>query len=288
VIDLTPDSWTAANRRQTLLDLGDWTRSALEEWLDGAKEVVHIGYAKHANTGDHLILRGEQLLFESLGVTWHELPMTTFHIPERMRDLPLIFKGGGYLGDPGAWHYSKMSRWVLRQRSKVLLMGCSAYFNEVDPARWARTMRWSDTTIFCRDVMSLAILEEHFPGVAKLVPDSAYYASRALRHQPGNKRVLLARSDRETGEAKLASRYPDVKDAVEWLEEGVNPGNVVDVIASKLDQASWIATDRLHVHVAAKLLGIPHDFLANSYHKNEGFYRTWSADDPLVTWVPVS
>ncbi|MCO4773722.1 MAG: polysaccharide pyruvyl transferase family protein [Deltaproteobacteria bacterium] len=287
-MELSADRWTPENRYETLLSLGDRTRTALKEWLGDAREVVHIGYAKHANTGDHLILRAEQMLFESLGVKWIELPMSTRLIPEKLRDTPLIFKGGGYLGDPGAWHYSKMSRWVLRHRAPVLLMPCSAYFKEVTPERWARTMRWSDTTIFCRDVISLGILEEHFPGVAKLVPDSAFYSARVIAHRAGSDRVILARSDRETGGAKLAERYPDVKKKVEWLEKGVHPGNVMDVIAKKLDGASWIVTDRLHVHVAAKMLGLPHDFLANSYHKNEGFYRTWSAEDPLVTWVPVA
>ena len=63
-MELSADRWTPANRHETLLSLGDRTRAAVKEWLGDAREVVHIGYAKHANTGDHLILRAEQLFDE--------------------------------------------------------------------------------------------------------------------------------------------------------------------------------------------------------------------------------
>jgi pyruvyl transferase EpsO len=38
-----------------------------------------------------------------------------------------------------------------------------------------------------------------------------------------------------------------------------------------------IITNRLHGHILCLLLEIPHIFLPNSYHKNEGFYQTWTA-----------
>lgn len=281
---LTAEAWSPGQRAGTLRRLGDRTRSEVEAWLDGARRVVHIGYASHANTGDHLILRAEQMLFEDLGVEYVPLPMDTFRIPEELRDLPLLFKGGGYLGDPGAWHYKKMSRWILRQRAPVLLMPSSAFFKEVAPALWQRTCRWADVTVFSRDTTSLGIVNDLVPNLARLVPDSAYYSARALTHRPGPTRVLLPRSDRETGGAGLPQRYPKL-DVREWLEKGVNPANVLDVIAQKLDGVGWLGTDRLHVHVAAKILGIPHDFLGNSYHKNRAFHATWSVNDPLVGWV---
>ncbi len=281
---LTAASWAPDTRMATLRRLGDRTRDEVERWLDGAKKVVHIGYASHANTGDHLILRAEQMMFDDLGVEYVPLPMDTFRIPEELRGFPLLFKGGGYLGDPGAWHYKKMSRWILRQKAPVLLMPSSAYFKTVDPALWQRTCRWADVTVFSRDTISLGIVNDLVPDLARLVPDSAFYAARALSHRPGGTAVLLPRSDRETGGAGLPDRYPQVE-IREWLEKGVDPDNVLDVIAQKLDGVGWLGTDRLHVHVAAKILGIPHDFLGNSYHKNRAFHGTWSVHDPLVQWV---
>ncbi|MEG4589163.1 polysaccharide pyruvyl transferase family protein [Microcoleus sp. MOSTC5] len=41
-------------------------------------------------------------------------------------------------------------------------------------------------------------------------------------------------------------------------------------------QHRLIITNRLHGHILCILLRIPHIFLANSYHKNESFYDTWT------------
>lgn len=46
-----------------------------------------------------------------------------------------------------------------------------------------------------------------------------------------------------------------------------------------------IVTNRLHGHILSVLLGIPHVFLPNSYHKNEAFYKTWTKDIPFCTFV---
>lgn len=41
-------------------------------------------------------------------------------------------------------------------------------------------------------------------------------------------------------------------------------------------QHRLIITNRLHGHILCLILGIPHVFLANAYHKNESFYQTWT------------
>ncbi|HEY9648429.1 MAG TPA: polysaccharide pyruvyl transferase family protein, partial [Chroococcidiopsis sp.] len=46
-----------------------------------------------------------------------------------------------------------------------------------------------------------------------------------------------------------------------------------------------IMTNRLHGHILATLLGIPHIFLPNSYHKNQAFYRAWTKDLPGCRFV---
>jgi exopolysaccharide biosynthesis predicted pyruvyltransferase EpsI len=46
-----------------------------------------------------------------------------------------------------------------------------------------------------------------------------------------------------------------------------------------------IITNRLHGHILCILLGIPHIFLANSYHKNESFYETWTHQVPFCRFV---
>jgi exopolysaccharide biosynthesis predicted pyruvyltransferase EpsI len=46
-----------------------------------------------------------------------------------------------------------------------------------------------------------------------------------------------------------------------------------------------IITNRLHGHILCLLLEIPHIFLPNSYHKNEGFYQTWTKEIPFCEFV---
>jgi pyruvyl transferase EpsO len=43
-----------------------------------------------------------------------------------------------------------------------------------------------------------------------------------------------------------------------------------------------VVTDRLHGHILALLLGIPHVVLDNSYGKLHHFIRTWTHASPLV------
>lgn len=46
-----------------------------------------------------------------------------------------------------------------------------------------------------------------------------------------------------------------------------------------------IITNRLHGHILATLLRIPHVFLPNSYHKNQAFYETWTAGIPYCRFA---
>lgn len=53
----------------------------------------------------------------------------------------------------------------------------------------------------------------------------------------------------------------------------------------QLKQYSLIITNRLHGHILCILLGIPHIFLPNSYHKNEAFYETWTKEISFCRFV---
>jgi pyruvyl transferase EpsO len=46
-----------------------------------------------------------------------------------------------------------------------------------------------------------------------------------------------------------------------------------------------VVTDRLHGHILAVMLEIPHLFLPNAYHKNESFYQTWTHTAPCCRFV---
>ena len=55
----------------------------------------------------------------------------------------------------------------------------------------------------------------------------------------------------------------------------------MDYVCSAISQFAEfeaIVTDRLHGHILCLLLQIPHVFLANVYHKNRSFHRTWTSE----------
>lgn len=46
-----------------------------------------------------------------------------------------------------------------------------------------------------------------------------------------------------------------------------------------------VVTNRLHGHILCVILGIPHVFLPNAYHKNEAFHKTWTHQVPFCRFV---
>jgi pyruvyl transferase EpsO len=60
-----------------------------------------------------------------------------------------------------------------------------------------------------------------------------------------------------------------------WVRRGL------DLVSS----ATVLVTDRLHAHVFAILLGVPHVVLDNSYGKVRSTFETWTHDSALATWA---
>lgn len=59
----------------------------------------------------------------------------------------------------------------------------------------------------------------------------------------------------------------------------------VDAGMRSLGQGRVVVTDKLHGHLFALLLGIPHVVLDNSYGKVRATYDTWTHASPLVHWA---
>jgi pyruvyl transferase EpsO len=54
---------------------------------------------------------------------------------------------------------------------------------------------------------------------------------------------------------------------------------------NQLQNHRLVITSRLHGHIFCILLGIPHVFLPNSYHKNKTFFDTWTREIPYCRFV---
>jgi exopolysaccharide biosynthesis predicted pyruvyltransferase EpsI len=53
----------------------------------------------------------------------------------------------------------------------------------------------------------------------------------------------------------------------------------------QFQQHKLLITNRLHGHLLGVILGIPHIFLANAYHKNQSVYETWTHRIPFCRFV---
>lgn len=86
-----------------------------------------------------------------------------------------------------------------------------------------------------------------------------------------------AQADTEPSPAVFNSLYDPNIYRISWtiMHKGIK----------QFRQHRLIITNRLHGHILCILLGIPHIFLANSYHKNESFYETWTHRIPFCKFV---
>jgi exopolysaccharide biosynthesis predicted pyruvyltransferase EpsI len=80
----------------------------------------------------------------------------------------------------------------------------------------------------------------------------------------------------------------EIFDAIDKPERQYQSWSFVHSAVFQLSQYRLIVTNRLHGHILATLLGIPHVFLPNNYHKNQAFYETWTSDIPYCRFAKSS
>lgn len=177
--------------------------------------------------------------------------------------------------------------------------------------------RHGDFVLFVRDHKSLAFATNAFACPVHLCPDMAFYMGPLERPAaPVKDIVCLMRQDKEAVSDTPLSVPTDMAgwiEIVDWLEEDrqalENPdvvARVRDKVARRLGLGSpavlreryfrnraerrlerglallargrYLITDRLHAHILATLMGMPHTALDNSYGKLGGFIDAWTTD----------
>ena len=266
-----------------------------------------VDFPDHANVGDSAIWLGEtQMLRAATGrepdyvATWDGFDMAAFRAasPEGV----LFLHGGGNLGD--IWpHHQLLREHVLaevRDRSIVQLPQ-SIHFRATEGiARFAALVdRHPDFHLYVRDRASLALAQRHWTCSVDLAPDSAFALGRQVRAQADCDLLMLLRTDDERVDHSAAdiARQPDAL-VLDWLDDGLlplaRPGETlaahydrlaaarVDRGLALLSRGRRIVTDRLHAHILAVLLDIPHVALDNDYGKLSAYIAAWTADSPLL------
>jgi len=260
-----------------------------------------VDFPDHANVGDSAIWLGElAMLREITGrdpcyvSTWHDFDLDAFR--DACPDGVLFLHGGGNLGDIWLHHQRFREDILARVRDRaVVQLPQSIHFrvpSEVD--RFAALVAdHPDFVLYVRDTRSLDFAREHLACPSHLAPDSAYALGEQLRAAAQCDVLMLMRIDDERQGYALPSTDPAT--VVDWLEDDADLPVGVDAKAREaqavarvdrglrlLAQGRVVVTDRLHGHILAGLLRIPHVVLDNDYGKIAAYLDAWPVVEPIV------
>ncbi|MEG3082706.1 polysaccharide pyruvyl transferase family protein [Sphingomonas sp. PB2P12] len=253
-----------------------------------------VDFPDHANVGDSAIWLGElKLLRQITGrdpcyvSTWHDFDLDAFRAacPNGI----LFLHGGGNLGD--IWrHHQRFREDILstvRDRQVVQLPQSIHFRVSAEADRFAaRVASHPDFVLYVRDGRSLDFARRHLACPSYLAPDSAYALGKQCRAAAQCDLLLLMRTDDE----RQGYAIPSTTQAtvVDWLEDDADlpvgidaPAREAQAIARVerglrlLARGRVVVTDRLHGHILADLLGIPHVTLDNDYGKIAAYLDAW-------------
>jgi exopolysaccharide biosynthesis predicted pyruvyltransferase EpsI len=233
----------------------------------------------------------------------------------------ILLSGGGNFGDLWPAHQEFRERIIGGfPDNPIVQLPQSIHFDDVHAFHRARRVLSSHRalTLLVRDRRSEEIAANEFGTTVLLCPDAAFALGPLSRPgTPTDQVRWLCRSDAES----LGGDWPsDARNRVDWAEA---PGTVLGRVSRDLSDrlgrarpgargmlrtlvsstyrplarqrlhrgvalisaASLLVTDRLHGHVLACLLGVPHVLVDNSYGKLRGFYDAWTASSPIVQWA---
>jgi len=184
--------------------------------------------------------------------------------------------------------------------------------------------RHLNLTLILRDSSSLAYARTHFVNDSALAPDLALALTPEPADSRSGTILWLARTDDESADpsgrvdtatqvavvdwvgkrsaspyvvarrigllamGSLHARLPATLSPLQpWIERSFDElaRRRVEYGYRLLRSARVLVTDRLHGHILALLLGVPHVLLNDRYDKVGRFYRTWSFGNPLVKFA---
>ncbi|MCU6454533.1 polysaccharide pyruvyl transferase family protein [Sphingomonas sp. A2-49] len=266
-----------------------------------------VDFPDHANVGDSAIWLGEVAILRAVTgrdpdyvATWDGFDSAAFRAasPKGV----VFLHGGGNLGD--IWrHHQTFRETVLatvRDR-RVVQLPQSIHFRAPGGIAAFGTLvaAHPDFHLAVRDRASLALAQRHWDCPVTLAPDSAFAIGRQHRGVADVGTLLLLRSDDErvAHDPAIVGERPDAL-VCDWLDDGPLPGRTagepaaaychrlararVDRGLALLSRGRRIVTDRLHAHILATLLDIPHVALDNDYGKLSAYIACWTAASPLL------
>lgn len=307
---------------ELIATLAELYRARLSVALAGARDVAVLDFPNYPNVGDSLIWLGQLAALRALDVrvayrstaesfSWRQLERRLS--PEA----PLLFSGGGNLGDLYPRIQSFRMR-VLREgrNRRFIQLPQSIHFRSDAAAEqfFEVTREHPSCLLLVRDQESANLAANHSVR-ATLCPDAAFCFGPLPARQANRAVGLLLRTDDERADHFGPLLANSRGDAVDWITVP-HPGlqsflyDLTFIASSRrsfpivapllrpiyaslararlatgmdlLARSEVLVTDRLHGHILATLMGIPHVLLDNSYGKLGRFHRDWTSASPYA------
>jgi exopolysaccharide biosynthesis predicted pyruvyltransferase EpsI len=293
--------------------------------LVSGRRCALVGFPAHPNPGDSAIWVGEREALRRAGsrvaYACDEATYEPGALRTRLGDGVVLLHGGGNLGD--LWPEPELFRErVIADFPElpVVQLPQTVSFRERSSLERAKSVlgRHPDLTLLVRDGKSLEFARRELGGTAILCPDTAFGAGPLVRSRAPTGDILwLARTDSETsGDGVIQAAGVELADWRHELPAAVR--KVKSILGPRLRRSQWLRerlsgpvsksfdsvarhrlayavdllsgsrvliTDRLHGHVLALLLGIPHVLLGDRYGKVRAFHETWTSESGLATWA---
>lgn len=300
--------------------LEDRIETMLGQVLPDLSSFALVDFPKHDNVGDSAIWLGEVAYLAARGVRPSYVCTFGDYVAEELRravpEGPILIHGGGNFGD--IWPAHQAFRETLLAQfpdRQIIQLPQSLHFGSEEALKRtaAAIERHGKFHLFVRDRRSYEIAVNAFDCPVELCPDSALYLGPLARPvKPSTDLFCLMRTDRERNEASAAAMdFPPEAVIGDWvrLRRHARTLNKVSSMplnpflsamgrkyqffnalancqlrrgAQLLSSGRFVLTDRLHAHIIALLLQIPHVVLDNSYGKVSGFVEQWTSASKLV------
>jgi len=279
-----------------------------------------VDFPKHDNVGDSAIWLGEVAYLSARRAKPNYVCTFGDFNAEELRRLvpegPILIHGGGNFGD--IWPAHQAFRETLLAQfpdRQIIQLPQSIQFGSDEALKRtaAAIAKHGRFHLFVRDRRSYDIAHNAFDCPVELCPDSAIYLGPIARPvRPSSDLFCLMRMDRERTEASAADvAFPPEAVVGDWTrirrhERTINKVSSLPLNpflspmerkyqfytalgnrqlrrgAQLLSSGRVVLTDRLHAHIIALLLQIPHIALDNSYGKVSGFVEQWTGASGLV------
>lgn len=237
-----------------------------------------VALLNRGNRGDGVIHMGGRRLFQSLGLTWHEVHEDDRNLAGEGGDVLLVFGCGGF--GRGYNSLVKATLQLAKRFDEIIILPASFDVSSPRVSEFAES--WDKRfTIVCREMVSFDALSKQRirPGRLLLGHDLAFHADLSeWTRRPAKGEIGIFRRDNEATPDHLP---PDLEyqDASHGSERDPEP--LLDFVA----RHAVIHTDRCHAAITGAMMGRRVHLYRNNYFKNRAIFEHSLAQFPHVEFM---